>query len=132
MAHMRMEIEEVRKFDEVMAQLYPNSQIKEPRSIYVCISKPDTSESRVRYVLLALLLPKPNHEFAYLGEIDPYTKVFKFYDDRGQGVSHIECVDGVISSISFPEEQKEKLKSIPKELTEELNTIDDLLSILKK
>jgi hypothetical protein len=115
-----MEIEEVRKLDRVMAQLYPNSQIKEPRTIYACISKPDTSEPRIRYVLLASVLPEPNHGFAYLGEIDPKTKVFKFYDDRGQGVSHVEYKNGVICSIYLPGEQKG-----------ELNTIDQLLSILE-
>ncbi|MBI5332686.1 MAG: hypothetical protein HZB65_03875 [Candidatus Aenigmarchaeota archaeon] len=79
--------------------------------LYAHVSKPmEYKDNFVQYVMLA---PGPQHGMIHLGEIDPETRCFRFFDKRMRifGI-YKRATNNVVNKVCVPHEQLEKLKTL--------------------
>lgn len=80
-------------------------------SVYAHISKPVKKNGQdVQYAMLAI---SPQHGIMYLGNINPETKKFEYYDPKRHIFAwYARANNHVINQVSVPSEQLEKLKTL--------------------
>ena len=83
-----------------------------PSSVYAHISKPvERDGQNVQYAILALF---PQHGIMDLGDINPETRVFEYYDSkmRNSPALYKRAGNHVVNQVSVPSEQLVKLKTL--------------------
>lgn len=80
-------------------------------SVYAHISKPVRKDGQdIQYAMLAIF---PQHGVMDLGDINPNTRMFEFYDPRKINFAPYTRADnGVVNKVSVPLDSMEKLKTI--------------------
>jgi len=91
-------------------------------SVYAHISVPvKIDEKDVQIVMLDIY---PRRGIMYLGDINPETKMFEFYDpEMHQFAVYTRADNNVVSQVAVPSEQFEKLKTIDEVLNIEGITV---------
>jgi len=112
MAHIPIEIQKVL---ELKGACRPDFRC--PSSIYAHVSNPVKKDKQdIQYAMLAIF---PEHGIMHLGDINPETKMFEYYDSNMRRFTfYTRAENNVINQVSVPSEQLNKLK-----------TLDEILAI---